>query len=97
MSSPGHRRAEGKLEGVEEPQAAGQQGEPLVSERCELQWHLALCQPLESKKGCGLTSTFQILHKCPSWLTLTWNHDGEGILGNIVPAKLTMYIQIDIL
>ena len=66
MSSPGHRRAEGKLEGVEETRTAGQQGEPPVSDRCELQWHLALCQPLESKKGCCLTSTFQILHKHPS-------------------------------
>ena len=45
----------------------------------------------------GKLSSFQILHKHPSWLTLTWNHDGKGILGNIVPAKLIMYIQIDTL
>ena len=29
----------------EEPQAAGQRGKTLLSDRRELQWHPALCQP----------------------------------------------------
>ena len=45
--------------GWEDPQAAGQQGEPLVGNRRGLHWYLALCQPSDSKNDCCLTSTFQ--------------------------------------
>lgn len=61
----------------------------LVTVAGKLQQHLALCQLSQSKNGCCFTPAFQIWYRCPSWLTLTWNHAGEGIMGNVVPVDST--------